>query len=72
MFKRRIMVVLRLMRNEKFWVFLGREALGSWVRELRAGLDLGFLDFLFVFSLGKMMSFCICQVFTSFSLKLCH
>ena len=53
MFKRRIMVVLRLMRNEKFWGFLGREALGSWVRELRAGLDLGFLDFLFVFSLGK-------------------
>ena len=72
MFKRRIMVVLRLMRNEKFWVFLGREALGSWVRELRAGLDLGFLDFLFVFSLGKMMPFIMCKVIKSFPLQLCH
>ena len=34
------------MRNSG--VFLGKEALGSWVRELRASLDLGFLDFLFV------------------------
>ena len=72
MFKRRIMVVLRLMRNEKFWGFLGREVLGSWVRELRAGLDLRFLDFLFVFSLGKMVPFSMCQVITSFPLQLCH
>ena len=72
MFKRRIMVVLRLMRNEKFWGFLGREALGSWVRELRAGLDLGFLDFLFVFSLGKTVPFIMCKVMKSFPLQLCH
>ena len=72
MFKRRIMVVLRLMRNEKFWGFLGREVLGSWVRELRAGLDLGFLDFLFAFSLGKTVPFSMCQVITSFPLQLCR
>ena len=76
MFKCRIMVVLRLMRNEKFWSLLGREALGSWVRELRAGLDLGFLDFLLVFSLGKMvpfvLSFIMCKVIKSFPLQLCR
>ena len=72
MFKRRIMLVLRLMRNEKFWGFLGREALGSWVRELKAGLDLGFLDFLFVFSLGKTVPFSMYQVITSFPLQLCR
>ena len=36
------------------------------------GLDLGFLDFLFVFSLGKTVSFSMCQVITSFPLQLCH
>ena len=32
------------------------------------GLDLGFLDFLFVFSLGKTMLFSMCQVITSISI----
>ena len=36
------------------------------------GLDLGFLDFLFVFSLGKTVPFSMCQVITSFPLQLCH
>ena len=34
------------------------------------GLDLGFLDFLFVFSLGKTVLFSMCQVITSFLLQL--
>ena len=58
------------MRNSG--VFLGKEALGSWVRELRADLDLGFLDFLFVFSLDKTVPFIMCKVIKSFSLQLCH
>ena len=53
MFKCRIMVVLRLMRNEKFWGFLGREALGSWVRELGAGLDFRILGFSVCFLFGQ-------------------
>ena len=36
------------------------------------GLDLGFLDFLFVFCLGKTVPFIMCQVITSFPLQLCH
>ena len=47
---------------------LGSEGLGreGWF----VGLDLGFLDFLFVFSLGKTVSFSMCQVITSFPLQL--